>query len=64
MSFTHTTHPPFAAPPVGAATSGATRAGLLARITHGFRFAVEVVRDAREMEAAYRREHRYPFHGW
>ncbi len=64
MSSTHTTHPPFAAPPVAAASSGATGPGLLARIAHGFRFAVDVVRDARAMEAAYRREHRHPFHGW
>ena len=59
MSSTDTTHPPFAAPPVAV-----TGPGLLARLTLGVRFAAEVIRDAREMQAKYRREHRYPFHGW
>jgi hypothetical protein len=34
------------------------------RLVRGWRFTVEVILDARAMEAKYRRENRTPFHGW
>lgn len=39
-------------------------AGLWSRLVRGWRFTVEVIRDARAMEAKYRRESRTPYHGW
>lgn len=39
-------------------------AGLWSRLVRGWRFTVEVIRDARAMEAKYRSENRTPFHGW
>lgn len=60
MSHAETTHPLVAR---GSATPGPVTA-LFARLARGWRFAVEVVRDARAMEAKYRREQRMPFRGW
>ena len=42
----------------------APTAGVWSRLVRGWRFTVEVIRDARAMEAKYRRESRTPFHGW
>ena len=60
MSHAQTTHP-FGTR--GSATAGPA-AGLFGRLARGWRFTVEVIRDARAMEAKYRRENRTPFHGW
>lgn len=60
MSHAQTTHP-FG--PRGRAAAGSD-AGLFGHLARGWRFTVEVIRDARAMEAKYRRENRHPFHGW
>ena len=39
-------------------------AGLWSRLVRGWRFTIEVIRDARAMEAKYRSENRTPYHGW
>ena len=44
--------------------AAAPAAGLWSRLVRGWRFTVEVIRDARAMEAKYRRESRTPYHGW
>ena len=60
MSHAETTHP-FVARGNGAPGRVAT---LFARLARAWQFTVEVVRDARAMEARYRRENRTPYHGW